>query len=154
VTFVKLWILSRLIFWMLLICAGLRRFFPGTSCGFVPAAVFIEARMSPDGADDGVGSRRNAAGLFDDEAEGMSHLSGALAEESKGMSVTVNGAAVTQVEFEGRLGGAAPMEKVLLDGGAVGVLADRAANPMIGEIEGAGRVAARSTVRLRWRGIR
>jgi hypothetical protein len=97
-------------------------------------AVFVEASMGTDSANDVVGSRRNAVGLFDDEAEGMPNLGGTLPEESKGVSVAVNGAAMTEFEFKGRLGRGAPMEEVVFDGVAAGMPADGAANLVILEV--------------------
>jgi hypothetical protein len=97
-------------------------------------ALFVEASMSTDGPNDVVGGRRDAFGLFDDEAEGMPHLTGTLPEEAEGVSVAVNGAAMTEIELKGSLAGAAPMEKVVFDGGAAGMLADVAANLVILEV--------------------
>ena len=101
--------------------------------GLVPMAVVVEATVGADGADDVVGSGRDVCGLFQDEAETVAELIGALFEEAEGMGVAVNAAAVAESEFPGDVGGAAPVEEIVFDSLAVRMLADDAANRVIVE---------------------
>lgn len=94
--------------------------------GLVPLAVVVDAGEGADGSDDGVGGRDDALGLFDQEAEGVAGLFGSEVEEAEGLSVSVNNAAVGEIEFVGDDGWAVPVKDGLLDGVAFGVIADRA----------------------------
>ena len=94
--------------------------------GLGPAAVFGNAGMGFDGADDAVGSGSDGLGLFHDEFEGAARTSGALLVEAKGARVTVDDAAVAKLEFISDGGGALPVEEGLLDDVAFGMAANGA----------------------------
>ncbi len=120
--------------------------------GLVPMAFVVEATVGADGANDVVGSGCDVCGLFEDEAEAVAELSGTLFEEAKGMGVAVNAAAVSESEFPGDVGGAAPVEEIVFDGLAAGMLADDAANGVVVEAGGRlglGRLAGRGSGGIR-----
>lgn len=107
------------------------------ACGLVPVALVVEATVGSDGADDVVGGGSDVCGLLQDEAEAMAELVGTLPEEAEGVGVSINAAAVPEFEFLGNFGWAAPVEEIVFDGFAVGMLADDAANAMVVEASGA-----------------
>lgn len=104
--------------------------------GFVPMAVFVEATIGANRADDVICGRRDVCGLFHDQAKAVAELAGALLEESQSVSVAVNTPAMAEIEFLGDLGGTAPVQEILLDRLAVGMLADDAANAVVVEAGG------------------
>jgi len=86
--------------------------------------MIVDAGEGADGANDGVGAGHDALGLFDEEAEGVAGLLRASAEEAEGVGVPVDDAAVAEIEFVGDDGWAVPVKDALLDGFAIGVVAD------------------------------
>ena len=93
--------------------------------GLVPMAVVVDAREGADGANNRVGGWDDALGLFDEEAEGVAGLLRASVEEAEGVGMSVNDAAVGEIEFVGDDGWAVPVKDALLDGFAVGMITDR-----------------------------
>ena len=91
---------------------------------FGPFAVFVDATEGADGANDLIARGFDDVGLFEEEAQGESGVVGAPFEEAEGMSVAVNHGAVGEFEFAGQFTGASPVEEGLLDGVAVGVVAN------------------------------
>jgi hypothetical protein len=59
-----------------------------------------------------------------------------LVEKSEGAGVAANGAPVAEAVLAGELRGALPVQNALLDGLAVGMVADAAAGRVIAEIDG------------------
>lgn len=108
--------------WDVLVAMGDDDFF----AGFVPVAAVVDAGEGADGADDGVGGRDDALGLFDEEAEGVTGLLGAEAEEAEGVAVPVDDAAVGEAEFVGDDGRTVPVKDGLVDCLSFGVIADGA----------------------------
>ena len=113
-----------------------------------PFAIFVDATEGADGANDFVARGFDDAGLFHEEAQGESRVVGAFFEEAQGVSMAVNHGAVAEFEFAGQFAGASPVEKSLLDGVAVRVVADGAFDLVIFE---AGFVAAGRVLRLAFR---
>lgn len=107
-------------------------------------AFVVEATVGADGADDVVGSGCDVCGLFEDETEAMTELIGTLFEEAEGVGMAVNAAAMAESEFPGDVGGAAPVEEIVFDGLAGGMLADDAANRVIVEAGGRFGLARRA----------
>ena len=101
--------------------------------GLGPAAVFAEAGVSADGADEGIGSRGDGFSLLHDEFKGAARPGGSLLVEAEGAGVAVNHAAVSDLEVIGDHGRPLPVEEALLDGVAVGVLADGAVGFVVAE---------------------
>lgn len=124
----------------------------------MPAAVFVEAGVSADGADDVVSGRRDAFGFLDDEVEGMLRFGGPQFEEAEGAGVTSDGASVAELVFVGNHRWADPMKEVVFDGLAFRMAADGAANAVIVEVElaegGFVEAAGRIVRRVRGRNAR
>lgn len=99
-----------------------------------PAAVFAEASMCADGANDAVGGGGNAFSLLHEEFEAAAGAGGALAVETEGARVAVDDAAVGELEVVGDGGGALPVEECLVDGVAFRVAADGAAGCVVVEV--------------------
>lgn len=59
-------------------------------------AVFVDAAIGADGANDLVGGGWNGGGFFEDGLEGAARIAGSLFEEAEGVSVAVNHGAVTE----------------------------------------------------------
>ena len=108
--------------------------------GLVPMAVVVDARESANGADDGVGGGDDGLGLFDQEAEGVTGLFGPEAEEAEGVGVSVDDAAVGEIEFVGNGGWAMPVEDGPVDVFAFGVIADGALGRVVVEVSAVGRI--------------
>jgi hypothetical protein len=94
--------------------------------GLVPAALVVDAGKGADGSDDRVGGGDDALGLFDEEAQGVARLCGSELGKAEGSGVSPDDAAVAEVKFVGDGGWAVPVEDALLDGVAVGMIADGA----------------------------
>ena len=117
--------------------------------GLGPAAVFVDAGMGFDGADDAVSRGLYGFGLLDDEFEAAACSRGALLVEAKGAGVAVDDAAVGKLEFIGNGGGTLPMKETLFNGVAFGMAADGAMSFVMGETDGRfGFVAAAYRVGL------
>jgi len=102
--------------------------------GFGPAAIFVEAAVGADGADDVVGGCLDGLGLLNNQVEGMLRSRGALFEEAEGAGMAPDGSAVAELVFVGNHRGADPMEEVLLDCLAIGMAANSAADSMVIEV--------------------
>lgn len=96
-------------------------------------AVLVEAGTGADGVDDFGGGRDDAFGFFDDEFEGTNGVAAALGVEAGGLDVAVDGGGVEVVIFASDAGGTVPVEVVVLDGLAVRVAADGAADAVVVE---------------------
>jgi hypothetical protein len=116
-----------------LVSVGDHHFF----AGLVPAALVVDAGEGADGADDRVGGRDDALGLLDEEAECVAGSFGALAEEADGVCVTVNDAAVGEIEFVCDGGWAVPVKDGLVDIFAFRVVTDGALGLVVFEADGA-----------------
>lgn len=110
-----------------------------------PFAVFVYAGIGSDGANDLAGGGWDGAGFFQDGLEGAARIVGSYFEEAEGVRVAVNHGAVAEFEFFSEVAGAGPVEEGLLDGVALGVIADGAFDLVIFE---AGFVAAGRIVRF------
>ena len=115
--------------------------------GLVPVAVFVEAGVSLDRADDAIRGGGDGFGLFHDEFERATGACGTFAEQIEGVSVAVEDAAIVELEVVGNGGRPLPVEEGLVDGVAVGVIADGAERLVMGETD-AGSLAGRG-VRVR-----
>ena len=102
--------------------------------GLVPLALVVDAGEGADGSDEGVGAGDDALGLFDQEAEGVPGLLGPSAEEAEGVSMSVNDAAVAEIEFVGDGGWAMPVEDGSVDVFAFRVIADGALGRVVVEV--------------------
>jgi len=91
-----------------------------------PASVVVDATQGADGADDAVGRRLDVIGLFDDVTEGVFGSGLAAFEEAEGLGVAVEHEPIGKFELVDDGGGAPPVEEGLLDGVALGVVADGA----------------------------
>lgn len=104
--------------------------------GFGPAAVFVDAGVGFDGADDAIGSGLHGFGLLHDEFEAAAATPGALLIEAKSTGVAVDNAAIAKLEFMGDGCGTLPMEESLFNGFALGMAADRAVALVMSETDG------------------
>ncbi|HTU33299.1 MAG TPA: hypothetical protein VMF66_05810 [Candidatus Acidoferrum sp.] len=99
--------------------------------GLGPAAIVVETTESADGTNDVASGWNDAAGLFHELSQDVTRFRDTLLEEAKGASVAVHGQAAPEVELKGNAGGRLPVEDGLVDGFAIGVIADRAASLMV-----------------------
>lgn len=92
-----------------------------------PLAAFIEAGEGADGAENGEGrGRRNETDLFEDFFDHPAEVFAAADIESGGASVAVDdGFAVQTVGFFNP-GGSVPVDEIVFDGLALGMIADLA----------------------------
>ena len=104
--------------------------------GLGPAAVFVDAGMGFDGADDAVGRGLDAFGLLHDEFEAAAATPGALLVEAQGTGVAIDDAAITKLEFMGDGRGTLPVEESLFNGFALGMAADGAVTLVMGKADG------------------
>jgi hypothetical protein len=93
---------------------------------FDPIARVVEASVGADGANDGVRGRSGARGAFENVLEDGANVAPALVEEAEGVSVRVNRAIVRQLIISGDVPNLAPVEKFLLDGRAIRMMANGA----------------------------
>lgn len=116
--------------------------------GLVPVAVIVDAGEGADGSDEGVGGGNDGLCLLDEEAEGVARLFGAESEEAESVGVSIDDAAVGEVEFVGNGGWAMPVEDRPVDVFAFGVIADGALGRVVVEISAVRRLgmAARSSL--------
>lgn len=122
--------------------------YDGFSDGFSPAAVFAEAAMGADGADDAVGGCGDVFRLLDDEFEGAAGIGGTLVIEAEGGGVTMDDLSVTQLKIGRDNGGALPVEEGFFDRIAIGMPADGAVGFVMAEADRAGPTGVRGGFRL------
>ena len=101
--------------------------------GFVPVAVFVEAAVGADGANDAVCRRWVNRGFLHDFFESESEAAGALLEEVQGVCMTVDCGSMAEIEFPGQVAGPPPHEESFLDGVALRVMANGAVDLMVVE---------------------
>lgn len=101
--------------------------------GFGLMAVFADAAIGADGADQAVGGGRDRFRLFDYKFQAATGSCAAFFEEAEGSGVTINGSAASEAVFVGKECWALPMKEALLDGVAFGMLADATAGRVVAE---------------------
>ena len=94
--------------------------------GLFPFSLSVEVGVGLDGADDGVGSDFGDGGALDDVFECGTEFLGANFVEAKGASVTVEDGAVADAESFDDGAGVAPVDEIVFDFFALGVIADGA----------------------------
>lgn len=92
----------------------------------VPTAVLVDAAKGANGADDAVGSRRDAFRLLDHVTEGVVRPGGASFKKVHRVGVAIDHETIAKFEVIGEIGGAPPVKEGLLDGFAFRVIADGA----------------------------
>lgn len=98
----------------------------------VPTAVFVQAGMGANGADDAIGCCGDRFGLLDDATESVLSSGRAAAEKPKGVGMAVNRQAA-KLEVPSDVGRAPPVKEGLIDVGATGMAADGAVGFMVVE---------------------
>ena len=112
-----------------------------------PSPLVVKFGAGADGVDDLVGRGHDVCGVLDDAFERMEDVAAALGAEPGGVDVTIDRRVVRDAVHTRKDFGAAPVQKVLLDGFAVRAAADAALELVAGEARG-GAAAFAS-----WRGV-
>ena len=94
--------------------------------GVGPLSVVVEVREDIDGANDGVGRNFDGGGSLDERGEREADCVGALIEKAGRVGVAIDRGVVGDAVVLCDAVGAVPCEEILIDGGAVGVVADAA----------------------------
>ena len=94
--------------------------------GFFPYTVGVDVGVGLDGADDGVGGDASDGGALDYVFEGGADVQGAVFVEVQSASVAVKRGAVAEAEFLDDGAGMAPVDEVVFDFIALGVISDLA----------------------------
>ena len=98
----------------------------------VPLAFVVDEGAGADGLEDGASGGRDGFDLFDDVDGGVADVAHAFVEESGRVGVAVDGGSFETV-FGGDAFGAVPVEKVVVDFGAILVVADGALAGVTGD---------------------
>ena len=91
-----------------------------------PLAFVVEAGADADGAENSFGGGDDLVGVLDDEVGGEAQVFAALLHESGGACVAIDGAKIAQAILLADEIHVAPVEKMLFDADAVGMVADDA----------------------------
>ncbi len=102
-------------------------------------AVVRHLRVGADGAEKSVGGDPGLVAALNHALDRGAKIAPAAGEEAEGMGVAVNRGIVLDLVIGGDVDGAAPVEKLFLDGFAIGVVADSTKAPVTDEVD-----------RLRW----
>ena len=94
---------------------------------FGPAAVAVDAAVGAHGAEDRVAGECYVVDGFDEGVEGGVQTFAALQEQAGGPGMAVDGAVVGKLVVLSELPGGAPVDELLFDSFAFGVVADDAA---------------------------
>ena len=91
-----------------------------------PLSGGVDESVGANGADNRVGAGGYFGHLLDERFEGKANGGGAALEESRGVGVAIDGGSARDVVIPGDVFRAVPAEEFVLDGVAVGMIADRA----------------------------
>jgi hypothetical protein len=94
--------------------------------GFLPLAVVVDVAVEADGADDGRGGDRDAMGLFEDGFEDDAEIAAAELIQAEGADVAVESFVIVETVFADDGCGAGPVDEIVFDESAVGMMADGA----------------------------
>ena len=98
----------------------------GFAWGFVPLAVVVDVAVNAGGADDGFGGDADGAAVFEDGLEGVAEIAAAKIIEAESAGMAVEGFGVVKIVFADDGGGADPVDEIVFDEIAVGMMADEA----------------------------
>ena len=89
-------------------------------------AEVVEVAVNAGGGDDGVGVGARVGSVFEDGLEGFAEIAAAQEIEAQSASVTVEGFVIAETIFGEQGVAADPVDEILFDIGAVGMMADGA----------------------------
>jgi hypothetical protein len=91
-----------------------------------PLTASVDSAARANRADDGVGGRPNAFSVLDDMFEGIAHVQTASLHQSGDVGMAIDAAIVAEIVFIGDVCGIAPVQDVIVNFRAIGMVADEA----------------------------
>lgn len=98
-------------------------------------AVVRHLRVGADGAEQRVGGDLGLLAALNHALDRGAKIAPAAGEEAEGVGVAVNGGMVFDLVVGGDVVGTAPVEKLFLNGFAIGVVADSTMAPVTAEVD-------------------